>query len=243
MSHYLPRHSKISAVVIHYTAAPVHDGAEVVRYWDKNDKYSSAHYIIDIYGRITAVIGEEFRAYTSGSFGLGERDIDDRAITIECSTQEADSPVVPGATIDACCKLLADIGYRYGIWWRFTGNEQGNIHAHRWYQNTPCPGDYLYSKFPLIQDMANYILYKKEENELEDRLEKIEQELEDHETLLRKHTYPCFNKIEDFPVWARDGIQWLIDEGYLNGNDIGLQLSMDMLRTLCILSRTVRDNT
>ncbi len=239
MSHYMPRRQRINAVVVHYTATPVREASEVVRYWEHSDQYTSANYIIDLYGRITSVIGEEFRAFTTGSYNLNDRDIDDRAITIECSTQD-NSPVIPGATIDALCKLLADIGYRYGIWWRFTGNESGNIHAHRWYQNTPCPGDYLYSKLPLIQDMANYILYKKEENEMEERLNKIEQELDDHDMLLTKHTLPCFNTIDDIPSWGKDDIQWLIDHGYLNGNDLGLQISMDMLRSLCVLSRVAR---
>lgn len=232
MSHYMARTERVSAVVIHYTASIVKEASEVVRYWEQNDRYSSSNYIIDVMGRITGVVPEELRPFTTGSFGKGKDDIDNRAITIECSC-DSSSYTVSGATIDALCKLMGDIGSRYGIWWRFTGDKSGNVHAHKWYQATPCPGEYLYSKFPLITDMANYIIYKKEEmnvSEIEDRL-----------SVLEGHTLPTMETLEDVPEWGKEEIAWLIRNGFLKGDDKGLGLSYDMLRGLVIGTRAIRD--
>lgn len=232
MNHYMARSEHVSAVVIHYAAAIVHDGAEVVKYWETKDR-PSATYVIDVMGRITGVVPEELRPFTSGSFGLGQDDIDNRAITIECSCDNNTTYSVSGATIDACCKLMADIGSRYGLWWRFTGDKSGNVHVHKWYEYTPCPGEYLYSKIPLITDMANYIIYKKEEMNVSD--------IEDRLSVLEGHTLPTMEKLEDVPDWGKEEIRWLIRNGFLKGDDKGLGLSYDMLRGLVIGTRAIMD--
>lgn len=234
MNHYMTRSERISAVVIHYAAAVVKDAAAVVRYWETKE-YTSANYIIDVMGRITGVVPEELRPFTSGSWQYRNvnRDIDDRAITIECSCDNNTTYSVSGATIDALCKLMGDIGSRYGIWWRFTGDECGNVHAHKWYEATPCPGEYLYSKFPLITDMANYIIYKKEEMNVSD--------MEDRLSVLEGHTLPNMETLEDVPEWGKEEIAWLIKNGFLKGDDKGLGLSYDMLRGLVIGTRAIRD--
>lgn len=46
-----------------------------------------------------------------------------------------------------------------------------------------------------------------------------------------------FNKIEDVPSYAKPTIQKLIDKGLLKGNDIGLDLSEDMIRMFVINDR------
>lgn len=235
-SHYTGRSRQISAVVVHYTATVVRDAKQTVDWWEQNNPYTSANYIIDVLGDITGVVPEEFRPYTTGSYGKGARDIDDRAITIECSCDNTNTYTVSGNTIGALCRLLADIGRRYKIIWNFTGNENGNIHAHRWYEATPCPGDYLYDKLELIASMSNYLM-REVDPVLEQRIDDMDMLLQDHDMLLRKHTYPSFNKIEDMPEWAQQDMQFLVDIGILKGTDNGLQLSMDLMRSLCFLSR------
>ena len=241
-SHYTGRSRQISAAVVHYTATIVREADQVVAFWEQNNPYTSANYIIDVSGKITGVVPEEYRPYTTGSYGLGARDIDDRAITIECSCDNTDNSTytVSGNTIGALCRLLADIGKRYNILWSFTGNESGTIHAHRWYEATPCPGDYLYDKLPIIAAMSNYFM-RETDPILEQRIDEMDMMLEDHEMLLRKHTYPIYNKIEDFPEWARSDMQFLIDIGSLEGTDVGLQCSQDLLRVFCVISRTVQN--
>ena len=46
-----------------------------------------------------------------------------------------------------------------------------------------------------------------------------------------------FNKIEDIPNYAKPTIQKLINKGLLKGNDIGLDLSEDMIRMFVINDR------
>lgn len=233
-SHYTDRRQRVNAVVIHYTASVVREAQDVVNYWQSNDPYSSSNYIIDVAGRISAVVDETKRPYTTGSWGKGEDDVDDRAITIECSCDNDKTYTVSGNTINSLINLLVDIGFRYGIYWKYTGDKTGNVHAHRWYQATPCPGDYLLGKFPMIVDMANFHLYKKEESSIDERL----QDLED---VVETHTAPRYNSLDDIPEWARPEIKWLIDHHWLKGSDQGLQLSWDMLRTMVIMVRTEWD--
>ena len=232
VTHSTNRSQPVNAVVIHYTGTVVNDAKDVVAWWQQNDPYTSATYIIDVMGRISGVIPEQARPYTTGSYGMGVDDIDDHAITIEVSTDLKDSDHVSGLSIDALTKLLADIGERYGIYWKFTGDITGNVHAHRWYQNTPCPGDYLFGKFDLIVDIANYILYKKEEmklSEIEDRLHRLE-----------SHTLPVYHKLEDVPQWWQKEVSWCIDNGFLKGEPNGdLNLSPDELRSLVVAARMV----
>ena len=231
-THYTYRKLPVNAVVIHYTAAVVREAQEVINYWQKNDKYSSANYIIDVAGRITGVVNETMRPYTTGSYGLGADDIDDHAITIEVSTDQKDSDHVSGLSIDALTKLLADIGERYGIYWKFTGDKTGNVHAHRWYQNTPCPGDYLFGKFDLIVDIANYMIYKKEEIKLSEISERL--------NTLESHTLPVYHKLEDIPDYWWPEVEWMIYKGYLRGDNQGdLNLSYDELRSMVVAARMV----
>ena len=237
-SHFTLRRSKVDSVVIHYTAAIVKDAKDVVAWWQQNDPYTSATYIIDVMGRISGVIHEQARPYTTGSYGL-INDIDDHAITIEVSTDQKDSDHVSGLSIDALTKLLADIGERYGIYWKFTGDTVGNVHAHRWYQNTPCPGDYLYSKFDLIVDIANYIQYKKEEqkvSEFDERLTALEARL----SKVESQTLPAYHSLEDVPEYWQKEVSWCIENEYLKGDPSGdLNLSYDELRSLVVAARMV----
>lgn len=163
-SHYTTRYggATVRAVVIHYTASIVTDAQNVIAFWEANNLYSSSNYIIDVNGGIAGAVPEQLRAYTSSSWyysdSRGFDDIDNKAITIECSCNYVPPDIndqsrytVSDATIDACVKLLGDIGNRYNITWNFIHESPSStIHAHRWYAATPCPGDYLYSKFPDI---------------------------------------------------------------------------------------------
>lgn len=226
--HYMSRTQRVKAVVIHYAAAVVQNAEKVVSWWETKD-YTSANYIIDVEGRITGVVPEELRPFTSGSFGLGLRDIDDRAITIECSCAETVNYSVSKKTLEALYCLMADIGHRYDIWWRFTGDEDGNVHAHKWYQATPCPGAWLYSRFPQITDMANHYRHEEEES----------MGMEKRVSTLEEHTLPIFNSLNECPEWAKQEIGWLMGKGYLKGTEKGLELSWDELRTMVILARAL----
>lgn len=229
LSHRTSRSKKVDAVVIHYAAAVVADASRVVAWWERQNAYTSANYLIDVEGRITGVIPEEFRPYTSGSWGLGTRDIDDHAITIECSCAETNNWSIGQKTLEALYCLMADIGHRYDIWWRYTGDESGNVHAHRWYEATPCPGEWLYSRLEQITEMANFYRHEEEERMTTER----------RLTTLEEHTLPIYNSLNEIPEWGKQEIGWLMGNGYLKGTEKGLELSWDELRTMVIMARAL----
>ena len=263
-THFTGRSKRVSAVVIHYTASIVREARDTVRYWENINPYTSANYIIDVFGRITSVVPEEKRAYTSSSWGQGDHDIDDRAITIECSCDYIPPNLNDQAkytesedTIGACVELLADIAERWAIdKWVFvddpTGNS-GNIHAHRWYDHqnhTPCPGDYLYSKFPEIAFRANKLMEsdnpmtveeKREFDELKATVDKLAEQVGQMGQLLSDHTEVKYNYLDDVPEWGREEISWLMSKGYLKGTEAGLRLNYDMLRENIINARAFED--
>lgn len=224
-THHGLRSQPVSAIVIHYTASVVRKADDVVAYWEQSNPHTSATYIIDQAGGLTGVIPEEWRPYTTGSYGLGARDIDDRAITVECSCDEItpDGYTISLPTMIKLVRLMVDIGQRYKITWNWTGDESGNVHVHRWYQSTPCPGDYLFARIPEITNLANAIIDKWTISHI-----------------VHRQTEPKYNKVEDLPEWARSDIQYLIDNEYLLGTDNGLQLSLDSVRILTIMSRIAR---
>ena len=103
-------------------------------------------------GRIGLYVDESNRAWTSGSSTN-----DNKAVTIEVSNSKAggDWPVsdkVLGRLVDLC----EDICRRNNIpYLNFTGDTDGNMTMHSWFQNTGCPGRYLGSKFPWIANEVN----------------------------------------------------------------------------------------
>jgi hypothetical protein len=46
-----------------------------------------------------------------------------------------------------------------------------------------------------------------------------------------------YNTVYELPAWARPTVQKLIDKGFLNGTDKGLELTHDIVRMLVILDR------
>ena len=46
-----------------------------------------------------------------------------------------------------------------------------------------------------------------------------------------------YNSVQELPTWARPTVQKLIDKGFLNGTDTGLDLTHDNVRMLVILDR------
>ena len=260
-THYTNRTKRVDAVVIHYTASIVREARNTVNYWENSNPYTSANYIIDVTGRVTGVVPEERRPYTSSSWGMGDRDIDNHAVTIECSCDYIPENINDQAkytespdTLDACSQLLADIAERWGISkWIFVddpASKVGNVHAHRWYANTPCPGDYLYHRLPEIAFNANKIMEskspmtaeeRKEFDELEAKVDKLAESVDLLTTVINTHTAVRYNSLDDVPEWGRADISWMLSKGYIKGTDAGLQMNYDMLRENVINARAFEE--
>lgn len=149
-----PRNHKIDKITIHHMAGnlTVEKCGEL---FAKASRQASSNYGIGSDGRVGLYVDEENRAWTSGNAGN-----DHRAVTIEVANDEIGgnwhvSDVALAKLIDLC----VDICKRNGIEkLNFTGDKNGNLTMHKWFQATSCPGPYLESKFPYIADQVNKIL-------------------------------------------------------------------------------------
>lgn len=145
-----PRNKKIDAIVIHHMAA---NGTveSLGAVFANKARQASSNYGIGTDGRVACYVEEENRAWTSGNAG-----IDNRAITIEVAncTAEPDWKVSDQA-MESLIVLCVDICKRHGFELNYTGDKNGNLHMHKWYQATGCPGPYLSSKFPYIAEEVN----------------------------------------------------------------------------------------
>ena len=113
---------------------------------------SSATYGIDSNGNIGQYVKESERPWTTSSW-----DADCCAVTIEVANDGgAPDWHVSDKAIESLINLCVDICKRNGIAsLNYTGDRNGNMHMHRWYSSTSCPGPYLGSKFPYIASEVN----------------------------------------------------------------------------------------
>lgn len=158
-----PRNAKINAIVIHHMAGnlTVEKCGEV---FAPTSRQASSNYGVGTDGRIGCYVEEENRAWTSGN-----REIDNRAITIEVANcGGAPDWKVSDQALEATIALCYDICRRYGFKLNYTGDKSGNLHMHKWYQATACPGPYLESKFPYIAEEVNKRLGNKTEAKTEE---------------------------------------------------------------------------
>jgi hypothetical protein len=146
-----PRNQKIDKITIHHMAGNL----TVERCGDlfaNASRQASSNYGIGSDGRVGLYVDEANRAWTSGN-----AENDHRAITIEVANDGGApdwhvSDVALAKLIDLC----VDICKRNGIErLNFTGDKNGNLTMHKWFQATSCPGPYLESKFPYIAEQVN----------------------------------------------------------------------------------------
>lgn len=143
-----PRNHKIDTITPHYMCWFT-DARTCCESFLPPSRKASANYCIGKDGEIWLNVEEQNRAWTTGS-GYN----DNRAITIECANY-ADSSL-PVATWDSLIKLCVDICKRNNIpKINYTGNTNGNLTMHKWYQDTDCPGKWLSSKFPQLAKEIN----------------------------------------------------------------------------------------
>ncbi len=112
----------------------------------------SANYAIESSGRIGLFCEEKNRSWCSGSSAN-----DNQAITIEVANDGgAPDWHISDKSLAALIELCTDICRRNGIpALNFTGNANGNLTQHNYFQATACPGPYLKSKFPYIAAEVN----------------------------------------------------------------------------------------
>lgn len=141
---------EVKKITIHHMAGKC-DAESCAKRHLTNDKEQSANYYIGNDGEIVGGVSEDRRAWTSGS-----RINDYLAITIEVSNDINKEPwTVSDKALQATIDLCIDIAERHKIKpIKFTGDKEGNLTMHCYFQKTACPGTYLKSKF---EDIARAI--------------------------------------------------------------------------------------
>lgn len=145
-----PRNHDVDHIVIHHMAgnATVESCGAL---FANPDRQASSNYGIGTDGRKACYVEEENRSWCSGN-----REVDHRAITIEVANCSGDPDwKVSDQALESTIELCVDICKRYGFKLNYTGDKSGNLHMHKWYQATGCPGPYLESKFPYIAEEVN----------------------------------------------------------------------------------------
>jgi hypothetical protein len=141
---------KVTDIVIHHMAGNLTVESCGAGFADPCRKASSS-YGVGTDGRIACYVDEDDRPWTTGNAS-----IDHRAITIEVANcGKAPDWKVSDQALEATIALCVDICRRHGFRLHFTGDKKGNLHMHKWYQATACPGPYLASQFPKIAEEVN----------------------------------------------------------------------------------------
>lgn len=153
-----PRNKKINAIVIHHMAGNGSLAAVGTLFADPA-RQASSNYGISTDGRVACYVEEENRSWATSDPG-----IDHRAITIEVANCGG-APYWPVSdqALEATIALCYDICRRYGFKLNYTGDKKGNLHMHKWYAATACPGPYLGGKFAFIAEEVNKRLGEKTE--------------------------------------------------------------------------------
>ena len=152
----VPRKGKILNLIPHHIAGNLTVEA-CCALFAKDSRDASSTYIIGSDGRVGMACEEKDRPWTTGN------QIDHYSVTFEVADDIIDKNGKGWHSSEKALKslvlLCVDICKRNNIdKVVYTGNKNGNLLMHKWYQNTDCPGDYLESKFPWIASEVNKIL-------------------------------------------------------------------------------------
>ena len=114
-------------------------------------RQASSNYGIGVDGRVGMYVEEKNRSWCSSSAAN-----DQRAITIECASDNFEPYAFKDVVYKRLVELCTDICKRNGIQrLNFTGDKTGNLTMHCYFKSTLCPGPYLKSKFPYIASEVN----------------------------------------------------------------------------------------
>lgn len=166
------RKSKIDTITIHCYVGQV-TAKQGCDYFVTSSRQVSSNYVVGKDGSIGLSVEEKYRAWTSGGVdkngnpirvnGISGADNDHRAVTIEVACDAKPPYAITDEAYKSLIELVADICKRNDIKelkWKGDKSLVGkvdkqNMTVHRWFANTECPGDWLYSRMGLIASKVN----------------------------------------------------------------------------------------
>lgn len=159
------RNAAIDTITLHCVVG--HSTVESLGAWFSSPACSgSSNYGIDDAGRYGCYVPEDQRSWCTSS-----KANDNRAVTIEIASDTYHPYKITDAAFEAIIPLVADICQRNKIkrlLWeadpRLIGQvKKQNMTVHRWFNNRPCPGDYIYDRYGEIARRVNEIIDPKED--------------------------------------------------------------------------------
>ena len=151
-----PRNHKIDTITIHCTAGHI-DVRALGKIFAAPARMASSNYGIDDEGHIALYVDETDRSWCSSN-----ADNDNRAVTIEVSSDYKAPYSVTDAAFSSLVYLVADICKRNGIqklrWFHDKGEPVQNMTLHKWFKNKACPGQYLEERMFEIAAKVNALL-------------------------------------------------------------------------------------
>lgn len=160
-----PRNHVIDTITIHMVEGQL--SVETLgEIFAKKSRKASSNYGIGSDGRIALYVDESDRSWCSGNPAN-----DHRAITIEVASDKTSPYAVNSAAYNALIDLCTDIvkrnpGFKGSLKWADDSNLVGlvdkqNMTLHKWFQDTPCPGEWLHSRMGQIAKAVNVRLNEK----------------------------------------------------------------------------------
>lgn len=158
------RNHKIDTITIHCVVGHV-SLPSLGEVFFNPERYASSNYGVDDAGNVGMYCEEKNRSWCTSS-----SENDNRAVTMEVMSDKTSPYIITDFALHGVIRLCADICKRNGIkklLWKADKNLIGqvskqNMTAHRWFAETSCPGDYIYSKMGYICDEVNKLLKQSE---------------------------------------------------------------------------------
>lgn len=150
------RTAPVSRITIHVASGKWPTLQNALNCISSADYNATWHYAVDDQGNIGQFLSEKYRPWTSSN-----SQNDNRAITMEVSSESYSPYKVTDAALEGVIRLCQDICKRHnirGVY--YTGKlETSNLTLHRWFdRNRSCPGDYVVERMVYIQDRINNYL-------------------------------------------------------------------------------------
>lgn len=152
-----PRNHAIDTITIHCVVGQC--SVETIgSIFTPTSRQASSNYGIGPDGRIGMYVEEKDRSWCSSNSAN-----DHRAITIECASDTTYPYAINDTVYNSLINLCVDICKRNNIKqlkWKADKSLIGqptkqNLTVHRWFSNTACPGDYIYTRLGDIADKVN----------------------------------------------------------------------------------------
>lgn len=153
------------------------DALTVAKWFNDKARQASANYIIGKNGEVVLNVKETNRAWTSGSY-----DNDQRAITIECSSNAKNHNLLNDKVFEKLIDLCVDICKRYGKTKAvYFANKKDALSyqlkpdemlftKHNFFQNVLCPDKWLEDNYSMfiqrINDKLSGTIVNKDDNKL-----------------------------------------------------------------------------